>query len=243
MSSFELLHNDENSSFVLDPRTKLLVLLIINIVMIAGGITGVVFYIRIMLAMIPFLLLICSKKNYKTAFIYLSAFAFATFGEGVVIRYATGNINLVFLLLSGIISRFVPGLMMGYYVMTSTTVSEFIAAMERMHITKKITIPFCVMFRYFPTISEENKAIASAMKMRGIGLKGKRNNLVSLLEYRLVPIMMSTVKIGDELSAASLTKGLDSDVKRTNICNIGIGCKDILLCIFVVVCFICFLLN
>ena len=29
-----------------------------------------------------------------------------------------------------------------------------------------------------------------------------------MLEYRLVPLMVSVVKIGDELSAAALTRGL-----------------------------------
>lgn len=36
-----------------------------------------------------------------------------------------------------------------------------------------------------------------------------------MLEYRLVPLMVSVVKIGDELSAAALTRGLGAPVKRT----------------------------
>lgn len=35
--------------------------------------------------------------------------------------------------------------------------------------------------------------------------------------------MISCVKIGDELSAAALTRGLGAPVKRTNICKIGFG--------------------
>ncbi len=44
------------------------------------------------------------------------------------------------------------------------------------------------------------------MKMRGIRFGGK--NPFLMLEYRLVPLMVSVVKIGDELSAAALTRGL-----------------------------------
>ena len=41
--------------------------------------------------------------------------------------------------------------------------------------------------------------------------------------------MMSTVRIGDELSAASLTKGLDVGQPRTHICNISMSLLDWLL--------------
>lgn len=47
-----------------------------------------------------------------------------------------------------------------------TTVSEFIAAMEKMHISQKVTIPLAVMFRLFPTIVEESNSISKAMAMR-----------------------------------------------------------------------------
>jgi len=219
-----------------DPRTKLLVLLIINIIMIAGNITGNDFWIRIIVALIPAILLLSVGQIRKTL-IYLVLFIFASFGEGVVLKYATGNLNLIFLLASGLISRFVPGFMMGYYVVSTTTVSEFIASMERMHVTEKLVIPFSVMFRFFPTIAEENHAISNAMKMRGIGLNGRVKNPITLLEYKLVPIMMSTVKIGDELSAASLTKGLGNKVKRTNMCKIGFKIHDFLLILFAAICF------
>ena len=78
--------------------------------------------------------------------------------------------------------------------------SEFIGAMERMHLTEKIVIPLSVIFRFFPTVSEEYQAIRDAMKMRGIRFGGK--NPFLMVEYRLVPLIVSVVKIGDELSAA-----------------------------------------
>ena len=114
---------------------------------------------------------------------------------------------------------------MAYYVVTTTTVSEFIAGMERLHMPNQITIPMAVMFRFFPTVMEEWNSIGDAMKMRGIRLCGGKAG--SILEYRLVPMLMCSVKIGEELSAASLTRGLGGPVKRTNICNIGIHLQDV----------------
>lgn len=78
--------------------------------------------------------------------------------------------NFLVLATAGILSQFIPGLMMGYYTVTTTTVSEFVAAMERMHMPKQIVIPLSVMFRFFPTVGEEASSISDAMRMRGISL-------------------------------------------------------------------------
>ncbi|MBR1553963.1 MAG: energy-coupling factor transporter transmembrane protein EcfT [Oscillospiraceae bacterium] len=99
--------------------------------------------------------------------------------------------------------------------------------MERMHCPYFITIPMSVMFRYFPTLSEEYKAISDAKKMRGLGHPVKHP--LVYIEYILVPLMMSAVRIADELSAASLTKGLSTETKRTHICQIGIRPIDVLI--------------
>lgn len=64
-----------------------------------------------------------------------------------------------------------------------------------------------------------------------------------MIEYRLVPLMVSMVKIGDELSAAALTRGLDAPVKRTNICKIGFHVQDIVIILLFLLCFTLFFLQ
>lgn len=232
---------DSGNGLKLDPRTKLLLVFIINIVLMGGGITGVDLLIRIGLALIPFLLLMKDKK-YKEGFAYFIVFSIAAAGEGILINYTQGIWNLLTVILTGLVSRFLPSLVMGYYLVTTTSVSEFVASMERMHITKKIVIPMSVMFRFFPTIMEETNAIGNAMKMRGISMGGTVKNPFTLLEYKVVPLMMSIVKIGDELSAASLTKGLGNTQKRTNICKIGFNIQDYILASVVIAGFVLFVI-
>ena len=89
---------------------------------------------------------------------------------------------------------------------STTTVSEFTAAMQRMHLSDKIIIPLSVMFRFFPTVIDESVSINAAMKMRDIRIGGR--NFSKMFEYRIVPLMTCCVKIGEELSAAALTRGL-----------------------------------
>ena len=123
-----------------------------------------------------------------------------------------------------IITRFLPAYLIGAYVIQTTKVSEFKASMERMHMPDELTIPLCVMFRFFPTVQEEATSIRAAMRMRGIGFGGGK--VSKMLEYRMVPMLSCSAKIGDELSASALTRGLGVSRKRTNICHIGFGIWD-----------------
>mgnify|MGYP000273358081 FL=1 len=131
------------------------------------------------------------------------------------------NIMLIVIMIAG---RFFPAYLTGVYVINTTTVSEFKAAMDKLHMPDALTIPMCVMFRFFPTIREENESIRAAMKMRGVRFGGGKEG--QILEYRIVPIITCTAKIGEELSASALTRGLGMQKKRTNICHIGFSWAD-----------------
>ncbi|MCT4662265.1 MAG: energy-coupling factor transporter transmembrane protein EcfT [Tissierellales bacterium] len=222
------------SKFWLDPRTKILLLIVINVVLIGGGISGVDSIIRFVLALLPLLLLLLEQK-YQSSILYLIFISLAMGSEFFLVSETQGVLNLILVIASGLISRFVPSLVMGYYVVTTTKISEFVAAMERMHVPQKIIIPFSVMLRFFPTVGEENMAISDAMKMRGIQFGGK--NATAMIEYRVIPMLISTVRIGEELSAAALTRGLGKPTKRTNICEVGFSILDVMCIVFAVTVF------
>ena len=147
-----------------------------------------------------------------------------------------GLFHIVLFIVVGIVTGLLPCALMSVYVISSTTASEFITGMKKLFIPDVITIPMSVIFRFFPTVKEEIQAINKAMTMRGIRFGGR--NAAGILEYRLIPILMCSLKIGDELSAAALTRGLDSPRKRTNICDTRFRFQDffffgtLLLCLF-----------
>lgn len=225
----QLFQNDSVNTYVkLDPRTKLFLMLVISTIMISGEISGYAVYVHLVLASVPFVLLLTCRRM-KAAVFYAGFFAAAWYAEAFLVYNTTGILNIIIVMLSALVTRFIPCVVMGYYLMKTTRVSEFMAAMERMHVTQKIVIPMSVMFRFFPTVAEESRSINDAMRMRGVGIGSIGNNPSALLEYRMVPLMMSVVKIGDELSASALTRGLGGPVKRTNICKIGFGVLDVFL--------------
>lgn len=213
----------------LDPRTKLFVLVVICLLVLGGESSGVMLVIKPLLSAIPLVLLFFAGKQ-KAAVICTLLFLLSFAGENYIISLTSGTLTFIFLFVFGFIARLLPSIAMGYYTLHTTTVSEFIAAMECMHLPQKIIIPLSVMFRFFPTVMEEYQSIGDAMKMRGIRFGGKKTAM--MLEYRLVPMMICSVKAGDELSAAALTRGLGAPVRRTNICKIGFHTLDILLIAF-----------
>ncbi len=110
-----------------------------------------------------------------------------------------------------------PCLALGKWILTTTKVSEFIAAMKKMHMPQTAIIPLSVVFRYFPTIREEWQSIRNAIKMRGVQVS---------FEHVIVPLLISAVNISEELSAAALCRGLDNPARHTSLCEIGFKLQD-----------------
>jgi energy-coupling factor transport system permease protein len=50
-----------------------------------------------------------------------------------------------------------------------------------------------------------------------------------MIEYRMIPLLFSCVNIGDELSAAAVTRGLGGKVKRTGVQVLKMSVADYLL--------------
>lgn len=209
----------------LDPRTKVLVMLVL---------ATLIFFVHknlilnSILVFIPIFLLI-SDKRYRPAFVYGGLFVIAIFvkiyGGKFEFPYL---ISMILGLIVELIFRFFPVFMFGYYIIKSTKPNEFISAMNLWHVPEAFIIPVSVVFRFVPTLAEENKSISNAMRMREIrfGTKKFLKNPSMILEYRLVPLMMSVAKIGEELSAAALSRGLGELKKRTCMVELRFGIWD-----------------
>lgn len=206
----------------LDPRTKLFLLFTVTTLMLSTSIEGNLLYIKPILSFLPFLLLIQINQK-KTALKYLILYILCFGLEWMALHWMKGMSSFLVMALTSIMTRFAPGIMVAAYLIESTTVSEFVASMQRMHVSETIIIPLSVIFRFIPTMKEEYEAIRDAMRMRDIRFGA---NPWLMIEYRVVPFIISIVKIGDELSAAALTRGLGAPIKRTNICEIGFHLMD-----------------
>lgn len=209
-------------NFSIDPRTKIIILAILSFMVF----NDTPFYISGILVLIPFICLFLSDYK-KIALIYISVYAAARFLQVSILPTATGILSVLLIAFSYTATRMLPILMMGYYTVSSTKVSEFIASMEKSNVPKDIIIPISVIFRYIPSVYEEIRSITDAMKMRGFGLTLKSlKSPLKLIEFYMIPILISAVKTADELSAASLTRGLSNPQKRTHLISVSFNRFD-----------------
>lgn len=218
------LNSNQKTFFNLDPRTKIFLLVILSFMVF----NDVPLYISGILVLIPFFCLFFSNHK-KTAIIYILVYVIAKYIQIYLLPSATGIASFLLIAFSYTASRMLPILLMGYYTLVTTKVSEFIAAMERSNVPKDITIPVSVVFRYIPSVFEEIKSITNAMRMRGFGLTVKSlKNPFKMVEFYMVPILISAVKTSDDLSAASLTRGLSNPKKRTHLVEVRFNKFDYL---------------
>lgn len=195
----------------LDPRTKFLILIFINI-------------------------LVFSKLSFPleitcVAFICLS-FAYQGMWRSLikaVIQYAVilllnelllylpGMIAAMFGVLILVSRKLFPLLSFGK-VLLASPVGEMIAALQAVHLPKQLIVALTVVIRFFPTMKEEYACIRDAMKTRGIPLNCSNvlRHPAATTEYILVPTIQRLSVVSDELSAAATTRGIDSTRPRTS---------------------------
>lgn len=206
----------------LDPRTKIVLCLVVSFIMLDSTTSPVVNALQIALAALPLIFLLMLGKH-KMAVYYVCAYAFASLVPALLVSYLPAVINLLFTGMIALMTQILPGMMMAYFLLASTSVSEFVTAMDRMHVPESISVPMSVLFRFFPTIVEEYGHVRDAMRMREVG---NLRQPMAMLEYRMVPFMTSIVSIGNDLAASALTRGLSAPVRRTNVCPIGFTWRD-----------------
>lgn len=225
---------DRNVHSLLDPRTKLLLLFTSSVFVVgnAGERWMVVFYW--ILVYLPLLLLL-AEREWVAALVAAAIYAGCYFAQMALQHDLTAWESMLALLLY-VITKILPTIILARYIVRTTKVSEFLTAMHRMHVTDKLTIPISVIFRFFPTVAEESGAINDAMRMRGIEMGAKK--ATEAVEYRLVPLIASCSTIGEELSAAAMTRGLDVGKKRSCIWNIRFRFFDWVIMILCAGCFI-----
>ena len=214
----------------LDPRTKLFMVFVVSLIAMMSATTPVLWVIRIIITLIPIVLLILEKK-YSSALRFFLAYGIALVlllffisenSEGIIASLLIGY--------CGIVVQFMPALITAWYVIRTTKIGEFMSCMQKMHIPDGIAVSLAVVMRFFPTIKEEYSSINDAMRMRGVMLGG--GNVLRMFEFRMIPLLFSCVNIGEELSAAAITRGLGGEVKRSSVIELKLGLADYLLMAF-----------
>ena len=223
----------------LDPRTKLLILSITSVsVFLNKSIVIECFFMAI-----PALLLLRERKL-RTALEYMVLFVVLLMIQLFLILKLPITVGGVIYMFDVYIRKLIPCFMLGAFLIYTTKVSTFLAALGRMHLPKGFTIALSITLRYFPTMAEERTYIKDAMTLRGIIVSpiGALRHPVKIMEYVYVPMLISASKISDEITQAAITRGIDHVGRRSCMEKVSFSMADTLIAIIYmcIACMICF---
>lgn len=220
-------HGNVRSGLWVDPRTKILLLLLC---VLSAAMAPSLLYEMLLVVLVALYGILCRKVRYSIigAIAYVLVY-FLTLG----VLHLHGSLQVMLIAFLGLVHKVYPCGLLSGIILSTTKVGEFLSAMNRSHISRKIVIPLAVMLRYIPTIREDWRFIKDAMRMRDVSpsLKSFLTRPGMTVECIYVPLMMAASKTSDELTVASVTRGIENPKPRTSLVQIGFGAADIIVAI------------
>lgn len=207
----------------LDPRMKLLMLILFTTATYISRSTWVLLWDYIIIVAL-YMIRRLWRGAWRTGILF-GSFLILEFLIGFIPHEGTkAALGLIIFFLERTSIFFV----MGNWMATKLRISDFSTALQNMHFPKGAIITLAVVFRYLPTVSDEFRSIKNTMKLRGVGLTFKNIILhpIKTGEYAIVPLIIRSMKIADELAASAMTRGLDLETKRTSYREIRLRLKD-----------------
>ena len=207
-----------------DLRTKIILLISANILIFLGF--GLIYQSLISLFFVG---IIINDGHIKSAIKYILFFVISVVLEKTIVHLDMGFIMSLIMFIFAIGRKFLPCIIIGKWILNSTSVSIAVSTLQKFKLPRDSLIMISVIFRCLPTIKDEWSYINIAMKTRGINfnLTNLIKKPVLILEYFFVPLFVSVIEIGDELSQSAIIRGLDAPVTKTSRHLIKFRTKDI----------------
>ena len=116
-----------------------------------------------------------------------------------------GNLPLLLVYLRRLIIAVIAA-----YPVAKAPTGKLIASLDKLKVSRTFTISLTVLFRFLPTVGMEYSAIRRAQRYREIGASSGKvmTRVTQLFEYTLVPLLIRTTKVADELTASAEVRGM-----------------------------------
>ena len=209
----------------LDPRTKLFLILFC---VLSAVFAPNLYFQFALVTLIGLLAAFSGKWRYALRGIlaYGLICVFTVWCMGVL----TGTWRTMFVAFLGLVHKVYACGMLAGLVISTTKVGEFLSTMAHLHIPQKLTIPIAVMLRYLPVIREDWHSVKDAMRLRDVSptLWGFLKAPAMTVNCIYVPLLTAASKAADELSIASVTRGIENPKPRTCLISIRMQVADLL---------------
>lgn len=161
--------------------------------------------------------------------IALSA-AYGLIAAVMALAEGAGNTTLVIavVMLSYMAQKFVVLALLGISLSKLASMQDLLAALQAMGAPQAVLIPCMVVLRFFPTIRRDASHLMESLKTRRV-LAGRGYALrhpALVCELLVVPLLMRSVRVSDELAASALVRGLGGETRPTMLHSLSFGVKD-----------------
>ncbi|MDU7890602.1 MAG: energy-coupling factor transporter transmembrane component T [Finegoldia magna] len=206
-----------NAPFNPNPISKILVVFLTGLTVMHG------INIRFELAIVCIFLILFYLNGYKkTLFKWIVLCGILYSLPNFMILSTLNPIIKMFLSIPIVIRMFILPFMAASLMIKTSDVGTIISSMDKLKISKKLSIPIAVMFRFFPSFKEEKKNIKMAMRVRGINFK----NPIRYIEYVSVPLLIISSNIADDIAKAAETKAIENPIAKTRYIRVKIQLID-----------------
>ena len=220
----------------LDPRTKLLALLVLNAFVMRASPTSTLLAVQL-LAVLALLWEVGGRAAVRTGLGCLVCDALSL-GSPLLVAWLEGmgaprSVVLVVGTCAAIafwFARFFAGFGLALYVYRTTRIGQMKAALRAVHLPRAFVDALVVAFRVLPTVGAEAVAIREAMEMRGVdlGVRGVLRHPLVIAERFLVPLLSSIARVADDLAASSVVRGLGGPTRPTSLTRLRASVWDAL---------------
>lgn len=161
--------------------------------------------------------------------IALSA-AYGLIAAVMALAEGAGNTTLVIavVMLSYMAQKFVVLSLLGISLSKLASMQDLLAALQAMGAPQAVLIPCMVVLRFFPTIRRDASHLMESLKTRRV-LAGRGYALrhpALVCELLVVPLLMRSVRVSDELAASALVRGLGGEIRPTMLHSLSFGVRD-----------------
>ena len=161
--------------------------------------------------------------------IALSA-AYGLIGAVMTLAEGAGNAALVIaaVMLSYMAQKFVVLALLGISLSKLASMQDLLAALQAMGAPQAVLIPCMVVLRFFPTIRRDASHLMESLRTRRVLAGGgyALRHPALTCELLVVPLLMRSVRVSDELAASALVRGLGGETRPTMLHPLSFGARD-----------------
>ena len=156
--------------------------------------------------------------------------AYGLIAAVIALAEGAGNATLVIavVMLSYMAQKFVVLALLGISLSKLASMQDLLAALQAMGAPQAVLIPCMVVLRFFPTIRRDASHLMESLKTRrmlaGGGYTFRHPALTC--ELLVVPLLMRSVRVSDELAASALVRGLGGETRPTMLHPLSFGARD-----------------